>query len=174
MFFKNFIFSYFMISSITSVLFADELCKELYLGEITCSVQSYKSNDFFVSSNIQGKVYSTDSSKHFVLKTVDFSYKICEKEDYNECLNDKSNIWDQKNIHLAYLENNPKYKARKYHGYVQFREVAKKEIYGKIDIIFPKKSLLSDDLFQGRIIFSHILDHWGGSVPIKCSIEKIL
>lgn len=137
----------------------------------SCSSQSQESTGFYVTAALKSSLTRHSKNSVTLNKTV-FSYSV--SESYVPLVEERSKyLFAEQSLILKNHRNKKNYRPRKYKNHWMFARIFKKKAYGKIDVLIPKEMILKErKKFKIQVIFSNILDHWGGSIAMNCA--KIL
>lgn len=138
------------------------------LGHINCRVKNKESVGFWVSATLKGKISEAEDKKTYTLKNTSIDYKIFAENPNN--LGEKAYVWYEQKLTKLNITSDPSYRPRRYHGYIKFALNKTHQIPGKISILINTQSL-NNEKVNMQLIFTNIIDHWGGSVSLFCSIK---
>ena len=135
------------------------------------SAESYKLNcegelfsDFYATFKYEGSIDILGENDYWLGHgTVDLKL-LYEKGDNED-------PWHTDFAKTTPMENNKKYRPQRYKGFVQFPNMA--PISGKADLVIPRYAFEGPQVvaeFNAAVILTWVTDHWGGTIPLKCSI----
>ena len=149
------------------IMFMCFVNSKLWARKLICTVKMKQTSGYLLSSQFELELVKTAGANVYGLKELNFNYIIHElmeadKEDLDLF------IWHQDTFSVDKLKNNENYRPRKYRNYLQFSDIGNKKTFAKIDLLIPKLAFSTNQNFNSRVIFTSVLDHWGGSAYSFC------
>ena len=139
-------------------------------GKFSCKIHRYKTNDYEVQATLDARFSAPTDSLIKELRDIKLNYRILEVDDTDH-QSDEPYIWHEQTLTIDKVQANHLYRPRRFFGYLQFPKIGGHEVFGKIDLLLSPKETTAEGTFHGRLIFSNLLDHWGGSAPLHCKLE---
>jgi hypothetical protein len=136
--------------------------------KLSCVNMNYDDGSFmYAKVLIDSKIEVNEGN--YKLKNINLSYLLSMEEDFSDEWAAAS-IQDQEYTITNYQNYNP----RVYKDHIKFKNIYGNKVFGFIDLIIPTAALTNTEenkLFKSYTIMTAMDDHWGGTVPLDCSIS---
>ena len=160
-YFNFFLYIFFLIATLKQEsLLANYISK----GLLKCESKNFRSNTFFLDTSFNAHLIFDTKKKQYSLSQLNFKFSIFE------LFENQKNIWYEKEVYNLEHKENLLYQPKRYYDHIQFKNIAEKQIFGKISILLAKSKLRPKFVIDAKIIYSNILDHWGGTVKAECML----
>ena len=138
--------------------------------KFSCKIHRHKTNDYVVQATLDARFSVPPHPSIKELRDLKLNYRIFEVDD-TKPKSEVPYIWHEQTLTIDKVKANHLYRPRRFFGYLQFPKIGGHQVFGKIDLLLSPKEATAKGTFNGRLIFSNLLDHWGGSAPLHCEFE---
>lgn len=140
-----------------------------YAKTLKCQQTNAYTMYMSVAAEVEGEFYTY--GPRAIFNSISFDYAI-----YMETM-EPQNMWSVGGQTFKALANDEGYRPRVYKNHMKFNVyisgIGGKDGFGELDLVLPRKILLSvsPNSFTGYLIMTAMDDHFGGTVPMECSIN---
>lgn len=134
------------------------------VSTLVCFNDKFLDHEGFMYGNffLKAKLIKNQNDS-YSLEDTQMSYFLSMEEDLSE-------EWASGQFDNGYFVNRYNYRPYVYKGFIKFDSLFRDEVFGKIDLLLPKKQLKGLD-FMGIAMLTHMDDHFGTTVTLICRKE---
>ncbi len=131
---------------------------------VSCGVKKQKTqNDYGLSVSLKTQI-DGDVDSGFTIRNYKLAYTVWVDDAEGKFTEE----WTRETITGSKLNNDEKYDPDTYKKHVRFTMPSKQ---GKVELIYPEK-LGKKKAFKAHVIFTNIVDHFGGTAHVYCTRTK--